>query len=364
MSKVKILFFSNNFNRTGAEVVLFNLICRLDPTQYQVGLIVTSESGQLISELPKHIDCFRLKVKYNILDKVLHYFGIDLLFRQLFEIQKKGQYSIWYVNSLSPSFVLKYAKSFSVNTVCHIHELSSNYSYLSDNDFNYVLKSDVIISCSLLVYEQIIKSYDGPIKTINSAIDTDYIAGLNLKRKNEGKVITVVCSGSISDRKGTDLFIEVAQRLKNKNYKFVWLGQFSKSGYSLWIKQTLAKLRLSNIEFVTPTSQFEYYTEINNADLYFSSSREESLGLAMMEALYLGLPVVALNSGGPSLFIDESNGLLINSFDANVISSLINHFIEVELKNYSREVLQNIPIKFNLNNEFIRWEDLLKQIAL
>jgi glycosyltransferase involved in cell wall biosynthesis len=364
MSKVKILFFSNNFNRTGAEVVLFNLICRLDPTLYQVGLIVTSESGQLINELPKHIDCFQLKVKYSIVDKVLHYFGKDLLSKQLSKIQKKGQYSIWYVNSLSPSFVLKYARSFNVKTVCHVHELSSNYSYLSDNDFNNVLKSDLIISCSQLVYEQIIKSYDGRIETINSAIDTNYIAGLNLKRKNESKVITIVCSGSISDRKGTDLFIEVAQRLNNKNYKFVWLGQFSKSGYSLWIKQNLAKLRLSNIEFISPTSQLEYYSEINNADLYFSSSREESLGLAMMEALYLGLPVVALNSGGPSLFINESNGFLINSFDAKVISSSINHFIEVKINNYSREVLQNIPIKFNLNNEFIRWEGLLKQIAL
>jgi glycosyltransferase involved in cell wall biosynthesis len=365
MSKVKILFFTNNFNRTGAEVVLFNLICKLDPTQYQIGLIVTSESGQLINELPEHIDYFQLKVKYNIVDKVLHYFGIDLLSKQLSEIQKKGQYTIWYVNSLSPSFVLKYAKSFNVTTICHIHELSSNYAYLSDNDFRYVLKSDVIISCSQLVYEQIIKSYDGRLETINSAIDTEYIAGLNLKRKNKGKEITVVCSGSISDRKGTDLFIDVALRLKNNNnYKFVWLGQFSKSGYSIWIKQTLAKLRLSNIEFISPTTQYHYYTEINNADLYFSSSREESLGLAMMEALYLGLPVVALNSGGPSLFIDASNGLLINSFDENVISSSIEQFIEVEFQNFTREALLNTPLKFNLNNEFNRWEGLLKQIAL
>jgi glycosyltransferase involved in cell wall biosynthesis len=242
--------------------------------------------------------------------------------------------------------------------------LSSNYAYLSDNDFKYVLKSDVIISCSQLVHEQIKKSYDGRLETINSAIDTEYIAGLKLKRKNKGKEIIVVCSGSISDRKGTDLFIEVALRLKNNNYKFVWLGQFSKSGYSLWIKQILVKLRLSNIEFISPTSQYHYYTEINNADLYFSSSKEESLGLAMMEALYLGLPVVALNSGGPSLFIDESNGLLINSFDENVISSSIEQFIEIELQNFTREALLNIPLKFNLNNEFNRWEGLLKQIAL
>jgi hypothetical protein len=112
MSKIKILFFTNNLNRTGAEVVLFNLICRLDPIQFQIGIVVVGELGQLISELPKHIDHYQLKVKYNLFEKVQHYFGRDLLSDQLSEIQDKGQYSIWYVNSLSPTFVLKYAKPF------------------------------------------------------------------------------------------------------------------------------------------------------------------------------------------------------------------------------------------------------------
>ena len=363
MSKIKILFFTNNLNRTGAEVVLFNLICRLDPNQFQIGLVVVGELGQLISELPKHIDHYQLKVKYNLFEKVQHYLGRDLLSDQLSEIQDKGQYSIWYVNSLSPTFVLKYAKPYNITTVCHIHELSSNYSYLSDDDFINVLQSDVIISCSQLVYDQISKGYNGRIETVYSAIDTEYIDGLNLDRKIKRQEIRVVCSGSISDRKGTDLFLEIARQLKEKNYKFIWLGHYSKTGYSVWIKQILENSGLSNVEFITPTTQFQYYTEINNADLYFSSSREESLGLAMMEAHYLGIPVIALNSGGPSLFIDESNGLIINSFDINDISSLIDHYIDEKINTATKESLINFPLKFNLSNEFNRWEVLLKSIA-
>lgn len=363
MTKIKVLFFTNNLNRTGAEVVLFNLICRLDPNQFEIGLVVTSEVGQLISELPRHIDFYQLKIKYNLFDKIQHYYGQDLLSKQLSEIQEKGQYSIWYVNSLSPSFVLKYAKPFAVTTVCHIHELASNYSYLSDEDFLHVLQSDVVVSCSQLVYDQIVKGYNGRIEIINSAIDTVYIDGLDLNRKNKRQEITVVCSGSISDRKGTDLFIGVANQLKEKNYKFVWLGQYSKTGYGLWIKQILEKLGLSNFEFICPTTQLQYYTEINNADLYFSSSREESLGLAMMEALYLGVPVIALNSGGPSLFIDDSNGLLINSYDLKDISCSIDQYIEKIINTSTRHTLINSPLKFNLSNEFNRWEVLLKSIA-
>jgi glycosyltransferase involved in cell wall biosynthesis len=71
-----------------------------------------------------------------------------------------------------------------------------------------------------------------------------------------------------------------------------------------------------------------YKALYSGLSLYFSTSREESLGLSMLEALYLGKPVIALNSGGPSLFINETNGLLINSTDINSISSALNNFIE------------------------------------
>jgi glycosyltransferase involved in cell wall biosynthesis len=98
--------------------------------------------------------------------------------------------------------------------------------------------------------------------------------------------------------------------------------------------------------------------------VFFSTSREESLGLSMMEAIYLGKPVVALNSGGSSLIVDESNGLIIHSFDAENIAHDFNDFIETRLSHFINNVSTSVLNEYDLQAEFIRWESLLMKIAL
>lgn len=365
MSKIKILFFTHNLNRTGAEVVLYQLAVRLNPDRFDIGILLLGESGDLIPELPAHIRVFKLHTTYQLTDKIRHYLGEDLLFKQIQSIQKNHGYSIWYINTIRPAHLLKYAPRFKVKTISHIHELASNYSNLSSQVFADILKSDSIIACSDLVLKEISLAYDGDVITINSAIDKSYINSFNIQKESKVvKRVTIVCAGSISDRKGTDIFLEVAQQLKNSKYDFVWLGQFADTGFSNWIKKTHRKLNLSHVTFISPRSQHEYYSLLGQADLYFSTSREESLGLAMMEAIYLGKPVIALNSGGSNLIITESNGFVIDSFDGVKIAEVLRDFVEVKLSDFKDKVSVEILDNFDLESEFIRWENLLKKIAL
>lgn len=365
MSKIKILFFTHNLNRTGAEVVLFQLAIRLNPDRYDIGMLLLGESGDLIPDLPEHIRVFNLNTTYQLSDKIRHYLGEDLLFKQIQTIQKNHGYTIWYVNTIRPAYLLKYATKFKVKTICHIHELASNYSNLSSQIFADVLHADSIIACSDLVSKEISLAYDGDVTTINSAIDKLYINSFNIQKESKSdKRVNIVCSGSISDRKGTDIFLQVAQQLQNSAYDFVWLGQFADTGFSNWIKRTHQKQNLTNVSFCSPLSQQEYYSIIGQSDLFFSTSREESLGLAMMEAIYLGKPVVALNSGGANLIINESNGIVIDSFDCIKIASDLNDFIEKKLSHLEYHVSVDILDKFDLELEFIRWEYLLTKIAL
>ena len=84
----------------------------------------------------------------------------------------------------------------------------------------------------------------------------------------------------------------------------------------------------------------------------------------MLEALYLGKPVIALNSGGPSLFINETNGLLINSIDINSISSALNNFIENKLDSFDASMNHKVFNNYNQLTEFKNWQSLLKKAAL
>ena len=365
MSKIKILFFTHNLNRTGAEVVLFNLMVRLDPNRFDVGVLLLGEKGVLVAELPEHIRVFKLHTEYQLIDKIKHHLGVDLLARQLRDIQQKYGYTAWYFNTIRPSFLLKYASRFNVKTISHIHELASNYSNLSSQIFSDILDSDAIIACSKLVEGEIALAYDGQLVLIKSAIDKEYIRSFILQDTlQSSNRTTIVCAGSISDRKGTDIFLKVAELLKNLPFDFIWVGHFSDTGFSNWIRKSQAKLNLTNVTFINPSSQFEYYSIISQSDVFFSTSREESLGLSMMEAIYLGKPVIALNSGGSSLIIDESNGLLIHSFDAKEIAINLTDFIETKISQLKNNVSTSVLDQYDLQTEFMRWESLLKKIVL
>jgi glycosyltransferase involved in cell wall biosynthesis len=226
----------------------------------------------------------------------------------------------------------------------------------------------MIIACSQLVYEEVNRVYAGSLKIIKSTIDTDYLNNIIYENKlysnsfDEG--VTFVCSGSISDRKGTDLFIQIANYFRNSNYKFLWLGKFSKTGYSEWITDWVINLQLPNIKFVSPSSQVEYYSLMKNSNIYLSTSREESLGLSIMEALYLNKPVIALNSGGSKLMIDQTNGIVIDSFEIDNIASQINIFLKSKLQKIDFSNSNKFFEDYNLENEFSLWQDLLILLTL
>jgi len=56
----------------------------------------------------------------------------------------------------------------------------------------------------------------------------------------------------------------------------------------------------------------ELMTLVNAADCYISLHRSEGLGLGMLEAMYLGKPVIATNYGGNLEFMNSENSLLVD----------------------------------------------------
>jgi glycosyltransferase involved in cell wall biosynthesis len=84
----------------------------------------------------------------------------------------------------------------------------------------------------------------------------------------------------------------------------------------------------------------------------------------MLEAIYLGKPVIALNSGGASLLIDNTNGLLINSSNINSISLKLDDFIQNKLESFNSSLNHSVFDKYNHLREFNNWQNLLKKVAL
>ncbi|MGI9258175.1 MAG: glycosyltransferase family 4 protein [Gammaproteobacteria bacterium] len=115
------------------------------------------------------------------------------------------------------------------------------------------------------------------------------------------------------DTKGQRTIIEVARRLEVEvpNALFLLIG---KGKDEAELKEEAEGL--SNIRFVGWTDRLaDYYSAM---DLFMFPSRTEALGSAVLEAMSLGLPVIASDVGGiPEIVQPGVNGFLIDSADVN-----------------------------------------------
>ena len=115
------------------------------------------------------------------------------------------------------------------------------------------------------------------------------------------------------DTKGQRTIIEVARRLEFEvpNALFLLIGK-GKDEAALKAEAE----GLSNVRFVGWSDRLaDYYAAM---DLFMFPSRTEALGSAVLEAMSLGLPVIASDVGGiPEIVQPGVNGFLIDPTDVN-----------------------------------------------
>lgn len=100
------------------------------------------------------------------------------------------------------------------------------------------------------------------------------------------------------------------------------------------------------IIFEHEVSQSELIARLQNAELFVSSSDEEGLGIAMMEALACGIPVVSTSCGGPETFMEDGiNGYLVPKNDASRFAARIDQLLtdeplKLRMGNSARKIME------------------------
>lgn len=147
------------------------------------------------------------------------------------------------------------------------------------------------------------------------------------KRRN-----VVVQSGRLVDFKNQlmliDAFVKVHE--KHPDYKLEIYGGDSKDGTKELLEQSIAKNHAEEWVLLMGASD-ELEKRLEDASLFAFSSDWEGLPNALMEAMALGLPIVATDCpcGGPATLIrDGENGLLVPIKDADAMAAGILRLIE------------------------------------
>lgn len=115
-----------------------------------------------------------------------------------------------------------------------------------------------------------------------------------------------------------------------------------------------------NILLAGRKSKAEVVALLNSSDIFVSSSHLETFGVAALEAVCCGLPVLSTDSGGPREFITDANGqLCADNVDAlrEGIEYMYTHYTDYDKQHIADEAISRFSstaIARQLENIFIK----------
>jgi len=147
-----------------------------------------------------------------------------------------------------------------------------------------------------------------------------------LRRKDDSLLPVVGTVSSLDRDHGVKYFIRAAQELiargVDATYLIIGSGPYEKK-----IRQMIRKLSLEK-EITLASTMPSYRTLASPIDIFVSPALTEGFNVFILQAMSLGLPVVASAAGGVfSLITDQQNGLIVPKRDVSLFADKIQAYL-------------------------------------
>ncbi len=167
---------------------------------------------------------------------------------------------------------------------------------------------------------------DDRIRIIPNGVDIDAFKQarkIDLKRNYNAKKIVIAVS-RLSSKNNLEILIR-AMRVIGNDVKLVIIGD----GVEREKLEALAKKLGVNAEFVGKIGHDKIASYLKGADVFVRTPRTEGLGIAFLEAMAAGLPVIASDVGGIKDIVKNNiNGLIVSNNDSKEIAMAIKRILD------------------------------------
>lgn len=173
---------------------------------------------------------------------------------------------------------------------------------------------------------------------------------------NEKQILII---GRLDCTKGTDFLPMIIENVIkfNPDWKFKVIGE---GVLDERLKQEIEERNLShNVEISGFTNSI--CEEYLSSAIYICTSRFESFGLTVLEAMHCGLPIVTFNTSGPSELIGGQDcGFIITQYEISSFAQAINTLCTDEQlrKQYSKNAIRRAS-DFEIEKICGLWEEVL-----
>jgi len=160
-----------------------------------------------------------------------------------------------------------------------------------------------------------------------------------------------VMVGRLQRWKGFDAFVQAIATLREENQNIAGLiiggRDLHESGYEQDLRNSIQGLGLSKVIHLAG-AQANVAPWLLAADLFVHASLEEPFGQVIVEAMSLGVPVVACRPGGPDEIVsDGTNGLLFtHGNQEELVNAIRTLLLDAELAIRFRDEAQRSVVRF------------------
>jgi L-malate glycosyltransferase len=189
-----------------------------------------------------------------------------------------------------------------------LENLEPYYQHLGDYSYH---RFDRVIAVSNFLATNIKDKFNVEVDVVPNMVDLSVFDSIKDQNSHQQKGFRFISVGRLHPIKNMNLLIKSFHQVfyNDKNVSLVILGEGSQRKM---LEKEIADFNLeSQIILMGLVDRETIAKQMASSDCFVLASKSETFGVAFIEALSMGLPVIATRNGGVEDFIDEENGVLI-----------------------------------------------------
>jgi len=189
---------------------------------------------------------------------------------------------------------------------------------------------DKLLAVSPSLQLQLVKHFNKPSDVVFDMVnDIFFEASINENKNN--KPFRFISVGSLNSWKAYDILLKAFKRLDVVDTELYIIGSGPDKEALMQLREELSLN--DKVYFLGRKDKPAIIRELSEANAFVLASRGETFGVAYIEAMAMGLPVIATRCGGPESFMNEKCGLMVDVNDVEGLSAAMKEMI-CNIKSY------------------------------
>lgn len=218
---------------------------------------------------------------------------------------------------------------------------------------------DRLLAVSPMLARSIRKNFNVETEYLPNILGEEFLtAGVATKKSGRFEFISV---GRLVDWKNFDILIQAVALLKKRGADFR-LRIIGNGAERQRLSNLISRLGVDDrVEMLGALPRQDIIENLGNSDAFVLASQHETFGVVFIEAMAMGLPVIAGNAGGPVDLVDKSTGLLVKLRDSEALADAMQFMMENRGNYDSKKIAEDCRSEYSSETVVRRLEKIFSE---